>query len=134
MHAEFGNGMGVYPRIPHVILMEAPVTHEELAVLREFQLGNVVIYMRGGVPSPLCIPQFWNSSIANRQRYIPPPPPPQLQPPQPQPPTVPVNENINDDVIVISDNDDDNDVNDVEPDDDDNEVQDVVIIISDEDD
>jgi len=99
-----------------------------------------VIYMRGGVPSPLCIPQFWNSSTVNRQRYIP--------PPQPQPPTVPnnvnennvVHDNVNDDVVII--NDDDNDVNSVEPDDvtdveaydDDNEVQDVVIIISDEDD
>ena len=53
-----------------------------------------------------------------------------------------MNENINDDVIAVSDNDDDNDVNsvepddenDVEPDDDDNEVQDVVVIISDEND
>ena len=69
IHAEFGNGMGVYPKIPHVIMMEAPMTHDELSVLREFQLGNVVIYMRGGVPSPLCIPQFWNSSATNRQRY-----------------------------------------------------------------
>jgi len=24
--AEFGNGMGVYPKIPHVILMETPMT------------------------------------------------------------------------------------------------------------
>jgi len=92
-------GFSIYPRIQHVILMEVPLTHVELSVLREFILGNVVWYLRGGVSSPFCIPQFWNATPAqSRLRYVPPP-----QPSAPPPTYEEVV--VDDEVIVIIDDD-----------------------------